>query len=342
MKTVLKKTNVIFEHNARRKHYICIQTAWQRGAPIFGTKGTTMQRFTIYIAAHGYENKLITELGDRVIEVRGKLIMAKGAPHHAVWAQNIWLDATMMHITSINDGANSLKAIQRNWHLHPTAHHRRAALIQSKLPHVSTKPHVFGAPAPTAPLGSWTLWDQDTIIASARCTSPFPDGVVNFVEDKVTPPTRAYLKLWETFTLLGKYPQKGELCLDMGSCPGGWTWVLASLGAHVFSVDKADLAPHISAMPNVNFCTGSAFGLDPRHAGKVDWFFSDVICYPDRLFATVERWLELGECRNFVCTIKLQSETDYEAIKRFAAIPNSKIMHLSSNKHELTWVLLQD
>ncbi len=300
-----------------------------------------MQRFTMYVAADGYEHELIKELGDRVIEVRGKLIMASGGPHHAVWAQNIWLDSTLTHISSINDGANHLKAMQRNWYLHSTGHHRRAALIQGKLPHIKHRPHVFGTPAPTAPLGSWTLWDQDTIIASPRCTSAFPDGVVNFAENKTTPPTRAYLKLWEAFTVLGVYPKEGELCLDMGSCPGGWTWVLASLGAKVFSVDKADIAPHIAAMPNVNFCTGSAFGLDPRHAGDVDWFFSDVICYPDRLLATVQRWLELGTCRNFICTIKLQAETDYEAIAAFAAIPNSRIMHLSCNKHELTWVLLE-
>lgn len=301
-----------------------------------------MQQFTIYVASEGYEQDLITELGQRVLDVRGRLVMASGAPRHAAWAQNIWLESSMVHIASINDAANHLKSIQRNWHLHSTGHHRRADLITSKLPFMKYKPHVFGTPAPTAPLGAWTLWEQDTIIFSPRCSSPFPDGVVSFVENKVDPPTRAYLKLWEVFTLLGKAPKAGELCLDMGSCPGGWTWVIASLGAHVLSVDKSEIAPHIASMPNVQFCTGSAFGLDPRHAGAVDWFFSDVICYPDRLLATVQRWLELGTCRHFVCTLKFQSETDHATAAAFAAIPGSRLMHLSHNKHELTWVLLRD
>lgn len=301
-----------------------------------------MQRFTIYVAPEGYVQELVEELGSRVIEVRGRLVKAVDGPRHAAWAQNIWLDPVEMNIGSIGDAANRLKAIQRNWHLHSVDHHRRAALISDKLPHVSARPHVFGMPAPTAPLGSWTLWEHDMIIASPRCSSPFPDGEIRFVENRIDPPTRAYLKLWDVFTRLGVAPAPGEVCLDMGSCPGGWTWVLASLGARVFSVDKSPIAAHIAALPNVDFCTGSAFGLDPRHAGDIDWFFSDVICYPDRLLTTIERWLEHGTCRNFVCTLKFQAETDHATAAAFAAIPGSQLFHLSHNKHELTWVLLRD
>ena len=74
-------------------------------------------------------------------------------------------------------------------------------------------------------------------------------------------------KLWESFTLLPKRPGPGDLCLDLGSAPGGWTWVLASLGAQVFSIDKAPLAPQVDHMPGVSHCIGSGFALDPRHAG---------------------------------------------------------------------------
>lgn len=301
---------------------------------------------TIYIAAAGFTDDLVHELedlhGTRVLDIRGRLVMAEGPARPAAWAQNVWLEPVAIPVASIGDAARKLKAIQRNWHLHDTGHHRRAALIQEQLPRVAARPVAFGDAPPTAPLGSWTLWEPDLVLASARCTSPFPDGEPRFEENRTVPPTRAYLKLWELFTLIGKRPGPGELCLDLGSCPGGWTWVLAELGARVFSVDKADIAPHIAAHPNVNFCTGSAFGLDPRHAGAVDWLFSDVICYPDRLLATVGRWLELGQCRNFVCTLKFQAETDHATARAFAAVPGSRLLHLAHNKHELTWVLLRD
>ena len=84
----------------------------------------------------------------------------------------------------------------------------------------------------------------------------------------------------------------------------------------------------------------SAFSIEPASLGPVDWLFSDVICYPTRLLSLVERWLAAGLARNLVCTIKFQGATDHDAARRFAAIPNSRLIHLHHNKHELTWIRL--
>ena len=118
--------------------------------------------------------------------------------------------------------------------------------------------------------------------------------------------------------------------------------MLAYLGCRVFSIDKAPLDPRVQRMPEVNHCIGSGFALDPRITGPVDWLFSDMICYPEKLLDTVLRWLEAGACRNIVCTLKFQSETDHETARRFAAIPGGSLRHLSCNKHELTFVRLAD
>ena len=151
---------------------------------------------TGYLAAEGFETELETELGEVAWRI-GRLMFAPGPPRRAAWAANIWFDPVRIPIRSIGDGANKLRAIQRNWALCPGASHRRAALIVERLPKVSAKPLVFPAPAPLAPLGSWTLADAETMIAAARCASPFPNGEVRFVEDREGPPNRAYLKLWE-------------------------------------------------------------------------------------------------------------------------------------------------
>ena len=185
-------------------------------ASISGNASPVTVPFTAYLAAKGFLEDLLAELGDEVIEARGRLVLAKGAPRPAAWAQNTWETPVFLPIESIGDGARKLTAIQRNWHLHSEENHRRASLIQEKLPHVSEKPRHFGEAAPTAPLGSWTLWEPNLILASARCSSPFPDGVVQFHENKIDPPSRAYLKLWESFTLLPKRPGPGDLCLDLG------------------------------------------------------------------------------------------------------------------------------
>jgi len=292
---------------------------------------------TAYLAAEGFVDELAHELGTVDIAL-DRLLIASGPPRSAAWAANVWLDPQEIPIASISDGAAELRAIQRNWAVYAPRLHRRAALIQEQLPTISAKPLVFGAVPPTAPLGSWTLLDAGTMLAAAQCTNPFPNGEIRFVEDHTGPPSRAYLKLWEALTLIGQRPRPGEICLDLGSSPGGWSWALQRMGAHVISLDKAPLAPEIARLPGIEHRRESAFALDPRSIGPVGWLFSDVVCYPTRLLGLVERWLAAGACRNFVCTVKFQGETDHATARRFAAISGSQLRHLFHNRHELTWI----
>lgn len=294
---------------------------------------------TGYLAPEGFVAELLNELGAAAQEVHGNLVLAAGHARPLAWVSNIWHNPALIPISSIGDAANKLRAIQRNWALYSVVHHRRATLIADKLPKVSARPLVFGSPAPLAPLGSWTLVAPDMMLASPSCSSPFCNGEVKFVEDH-TAPSRAYLKLWEAFTLLGSRPQPGERCLDLGASPGGWTWVLQSLGTRVLSLDKAALDPRVASLPGVEYRRESAFALDPHKVGPVDWLFSDVVCYPKRLLGLVQKCLQARTVRRFVCTLKFQGATDFEVMRSFAAIPGSRLLHLHHNKHELTWIYL--
>jgi 23S rRNA (cytidine2498-2'-O)-methyltransferase len=297
-----------------------------------------LAELTGYLAPEGFLSELQGELGGAACEVHGHLVLATGPARPIAWAANTWHDPLRLQISSIGDAAKKLRAIQRNWTLYSFVQHRRAALIAEQLPKVSAKPLRFGDAAPSAPLGSWTLVDKDTLLAAPHCSSPFPNGEVRFVEDRAAPPSRAYLKLWELFTLTGDRPKPGEYCLDLGSAPGGWSWVLQQLGARVLSVDKAALDPRIAGLPNIEHRRDSAFALDPRTVAPVDWLFSDVVCYPDRLLTLVNKWLAAGTVRRYVCTIKFQGATDFAIMREFAAIPGSRLLHLHHNKHELTWI----
>jgi 23S rRNA (cytidine2498-2'-O)-methyltransferase len=294
-----------------------------------------------YLAAQERESERLDELahaGAKVVERHGRLFLVEQGPKQAAWASNVWFDVERLPITSIADAASQLRSRQRNWALYSTQLHRRAQLIQDRLPPVSAKPISFGSALPTAPLGSWTLISADTLLVAPRCSSAVPNGELEFVEDKHEPPSRAYLKLWEVFTRINRKPAAGELCLDLGSSPGGWTYVLAKLQAKVVSVDKAPLAHSVVRLPNVKFLQQSAFALEPKDYPRVDWLFSDVICYPERLLEAVNRWRQSSQVKNFVCTLKFQAETDHETARRFAAIPGSRLLHLHHNRHELTWI----
>jgi 23S rRNA (cytidine2498-2'-O)-methyltransferase len=292
---------------------------------------------TGYLAAEGFLDELLQELGETEA-VHGRLVLAAGPPRPAGWAQNVWYDPVAIPIASIADAARALRRRQRNWALYASGLYRRAALIEAALPKVSARPLVFPTPAPSAPLGSWTLLEPGLLLAAQRCARPFPNGAARFVEDRGGPPSRAYLKLWEALTLYGTHPRPGERCLDLGSSPGGWSWVLARLGASVVSVDKALLDPTVAALPGIEHRAISAFGLDPPAVGPVDWWFSDVVCYPARLFRLVERWRGSGLARRMICTLKFQGATDHATAAAFAAVPGSRLLHLFHNKHELTWM----
>lgn len=295
---------------------------------------------TAYLAPDGFVDDLVAELGG-ADKVYGRLVIKENGPKKAIWAENVWLDPQWIEISSIGDGAKKLKSLQRNWANYAFDFHRRSELVTGKLPHVSGKPLKFGEPLITAPLGGWTLVEENLILASPSCSEPVPNGAYRFEENKAEPPNRAYLKLWEALTRCGSMPKSGETCVDFGSAPGGWTWVLHGLGADVISIDKAPLAPNVAKLPRVKYLEQSAFAVTPQEIGPVDWLFSDIICYPERLLRLVNDWRASGLVRNIITTIKFQGDTDFDAIQSFLEIPNSCAIHLYNNKHEITWFNLE-
>jgi 23S rRNA (cytidine2498-2'-O)-methyltransferase len=301
-----------------------------------------MTTWTGYVAPEGYVAELRSELaraGAVIAAEHGRLLLGAGEPYPAAWAQNVWYDVRELPVPSIKAAARRLRDMQRNWALLPTdGPYRRARLIADQLPHVGFKPLSFPQRPPAAPLGGWTLIAPDRMLAAPATASAFPHGEPAFVEDRAGPPNRAYLKLWEALTVLGRYPEPGATCLDLGAAPGGWSHVLADLGAEVRAVDKAPLDPAVAARPNVTQQRESAFALDPHEAGPVDWLVSDVVCYPARLLDLIRRWLDAGMAHTVIATIKFQGATDVDAIDAFKAIPGGRLMHLHHNKHELTFV----
>ncbi len=290
-----------------------------------------------YLAAEGLEATLAEELARRGATIaawHGRLALSPEPPVASAWALDIWTAPREIEIASVKTAADALRALQRNWSAYPVSHHRRMALIAERLPPVKARPLQFPEPAPGGHLGAWTLLAPDRMLASPTKTSPFVNGECRFLEDRFNPPSRAYLKLWEACTRLGVWPLPGETCIDLGAAPGGWTWAIAQLGASVVAIDKADLDPRVAAMQGVTLRRESAFALEPE---KVDWLFSDIIAYPDRLLALVQAWIAAKAARRIVCTVKFQGATDHDAAEAFAAIPGGRLMHLFHNKHELTF-----
>lgn len=292
----------------------------------------------IYVAKPAYLNELTTELG-QVNHVTNDLVFSPVKMPDVCFALDVWIDPTIVHFESISEAAKILRQAGKYWYLHPIENIRRARLIEAELRKCPILTREFPLIDPIPPIGCFTLLDKNTLVFTTKRWKKWPNGDCHFIEDKINPPNRAYLKLWEALTLLEQYPTTGDTAYDLGASPGGWTYVMQALGATVTAVDKAALAPAISALPRVHFLQQSAFALNPAHLQEpIDWVLSDIACYPERCFELVKQWISSAKAKRLIFTIKLQGETNLAMLQQFQSIPGARVLHLYHNKHEATFI----
>jgi 23S rRNA (cytidine2498-2'-O)-methyltransferase len=283
-----------------------------------------------YLAAPGFEAPLAEEAARAGVAILGwhdRLALSPDAPLPLAWAQDIWLTPAALPPAEA-------RAAMRHGRWAEFAPRPDAAPLTVHAAHDARLR--FPAPLPPAS-GAFTRLGDGRVLVSARRQSPFIEGRARFHEIP-EPPSRAYLKLWEALTLMRAHPGPGDLCYDLGAAPGGWTFVCASLSARVVAFDRAALAPRVAAMLGVRQRRESAFAVDPRREPQVDWLVCDVIAYPPRTLALVRRWLDAGRAARIVATVKFQGPTDHDTAEAFRKIPGGRLVHLSHNRHELTFL----
>lgn len=131
-------------------------------------------------------------------------------------------------------------------------------------------------------------------------------------------PSRAAMKLDEALDWLGLAPTKGDVCVDLGSAPGGWTRQLADRGAKVWSVDPARLAPDVLALPKVKHAQLSAFDFAPPE--PVDWLFCDMAWRPLEVAQLLAKWGRKRWARTVVANLKLPMKDKLPVVLRCRAV----------------------
>ncbi|KTD31975.1 SAM-dependent methyltransferase [Legionella maceachernii] len=291
----------------------------------------------VYVVKPEFLSNLCQELGQgsKVID---DLVFCPSKKIDACFAQDIWFDPQIVTFQSISAAAKILRQAGKFWYMHPIAQIRRSRLIQDQLRSCPSLERPFPVNEALPSIGCFSLLDHNTLVYSVNRWKKWPDGICHFIEDKINPPNRAYLKLWEAFTLLEKWPTTGETVLDLGASPGGWTYVAQTLGATVTAVDKAPLDEKIAKLPRVSCLQQSAFAIDPVKLDQsYDWVLSDVICYPARAYNLIMKWITSDKAKHLIFTIKFQGQVDSSVLEPFQAIPNSRIINLYYNKHEATF-----
>ena len=115
--------------------------------------------------------------------------------------------------------------------------------------------------------------------------------------------SRAAMKLEEALHALPLEPARGDVCVDLGAAPGGWTQRLVARGARVIAVDPAKLLPELAKNPRVRHEQASAFAFEPEE--PVDWLFCDMAWRPLEVAQLLAKWGRRGWADHLVANIKL-------------------------------------
>ena len=226
---------------------------------------------------------------------------------------------------------------QHPWHLHIDAHygaagagHNRCELIRERLLELLGKKRrqlrrdLVKEPQPFAPQHSLVQFlltgPEEGFLSIAvapqpyawrAVLSPFPKGEVPIAEDKAAP-SRAFTKLVEAELRLGRRIAPEELCVDLGACPGSWSYVALQRHAEVTAVDRSPLREDLMRNPRLKFHQVDAFKFRP--AAPVDWLLCDVIAAPQRSIDLVFEWVRERRTRRFVVTIKFKGHDEYAVL----------------------------
>ncbi len=128
-------------------------------------------------------------------------------------------------------------------------------------------------------------------------------------------PSRSASKLEEALLRLGVFPSKGQTAVDLGAAPGGWSYVLASHGAHVVAVDHAKLT-----IKNMSKLKGriehlSENGLTYLPPAPVDWMVCDMVMGAKDTLKVLKRWLDAEAMKHFVVNIKLPKTNPWPQVR---------------------------
>lgn len=255
------------------------------------------------------------------------------------WVLDYW-QVQRLDFASITEAAKKLRQHGKRWSYVGGNAFRRGKLIAERLGVKPLRAITYPAAPDFHSYGAFTLEAENELLFTKNpLKRRFAGGKLRFIEDKIGPPSRAYLKLYEVLTITGLGFNSEDHVLDLGATPGGWSYVAAQSGARVTMLDRsAPSAKLLKKFPQLQFLRGDGLKLPHTLLQSATVILSDMACEPAKLYAALPAWLDAPQLRFVVCTLKFHGLSDKALIARFARIPGASLYHLWHNGHELAWV----
>ena len=150
--------------------------------------------------------------------------------------------------------------------------------------------------------------------------SPFFMGIprLKFPADA---PSRSTLKLEEAIlTFVPQAEEKKRFTeemtgVDLGACPGGWTYQLVKRGLFVYAVDHGKMAASLHDTGRIEHCAEDGFKFQPPKRKQIDWLVCDMVEQPIRISKLMAKWLINGWCRETIFNLKLPMKKRYQEVQ---------------------------
>ncbi|HBS3335150.1 TPA: 23S rRNA (cytidine(2498)-2'-O)-methyltransferase RlmM, partial [Klebsiella pneumoniae] len=150
--------------------------------------------------------------------------------------------------------------------------------------------------------------------------SPFYMGIprLKFPSDA---PSRSTLKLEEAFHVFipaDEWDERlanGMYAVDLGACPGGWTYQLVKRNMWVSSVDNGPMAQSLMDTGQVTWLREDGFRYRPNR-NNISWMVCDMVEKPAKVAALMAQWLVNGWCRETIFNLKLPMKKRYEEVSQ--------------------------
>jgi 23S rRNA (cytidine2498-2'-O)-methyltransferase len=219
---------------------------------------------------------------------------------------------------------------------------RVARLATPELPRVSAHRPGSAAPAPVRGLFVHFVDFKKALVSRELILG----GQRRMADDPLAP-SRSYLKVEEAYAVLGREPAPGELVVDLGAAPGGWSYSAAKRGARVLALDNGPLKGGALDHPLIEHRRADAYGHRPAAGERADWLFCDLVDDPHHVLRNlVTPWLEGAWCRRFVVILKFGRVDPLALLREVRAAdsvfsrraPGTRVRHLFHDREEFTLV----
>ncbi|MCL9782785.1 23S rRNA (cytidine(2498)-2'-O)-methyltransferase RlmM [Vibrio sp. S4M6] len=148
--------------------------------------------------------------------------------------------------------------------------------------------------------------------------SPFFMGIprLKFPADA---PSRSTLKLEEAFHVFIPKEEwdvrlaSGMWGVDLGACPGGWTYQLVKRSMFVHAVDNGMMADGLMETGQVKHHQEDGFKFEPAKK-NVTWLICDMVEKPSRVAQLMGEWLIKGWAKEALFNLKLPMKGRYDEV----------------------------